>query len=146
MEVTLAQWEKITMTQENASRAVDADLSEFQDIINQADAATLRELAKHTNAMATALEVQQRLQAPAETVFQSFGKLEGTITESEGLIYAVQMLVSNGYAAMAIQDPFEVANRRATLVVLDALEDKLKLAVEQMEAAHQAWAGERRAA
>ena len=134
------------MTQENASRAVDTDLSEFKDIINQADAATLRELARHTNAMATELEVQQRLQAPAHPYFESFSNLEGTIADAEGMISAVQMLVNNGYLAMDLENRNEYDTRRATVAVLDALEAKIKLASEQGQAVHQAWAGERRAA
>ena len=146
MEVTLAQWEKITMTQENASPADDADMSEFQDMIHNADAATLRELARHTNAMAAALEVQQGLQAPDKLFSQAFSNLEGTISDIEGLINAVQVVVAQGYAAMNISDPDERANRRATIVVLDALEAKIKLVVDEGEAVHQAWVGERRSA
>ena len=118
----------------------------FAKIVATSDAPVLRLLAKRIDEMALELEIKQRQQATARPFRESFTELEGTITESEGLIYAVQMLVSNGYAAMAIQDPYEVANRRATLVVLDALEAKLKLAVEQVEAVHRAWVREKRSA
>ena len=116
----------------------------FAKIVASSSAPVLRQLAKKINGMATELEVQERLQAPARPFQQAFSDLEGTICDSEGLIYATQLLVEDGYVTLPIEDLHQAAARQATLVVLYELKTKLKLAVDQAAAVHQAWVGERR--